>query len=732
MIELKNVTKKYGKGEQEVVALDDISLNIPNNGLLVITGESGSGKTTLLNIISGIDTNTSGSINGIKKEEVSFIFQDCQLLEKLSIEDNLLLCCNDKIMINNSLTKVGLEKYKNKRINELSGGQKQRVAIARALCLNSQYIFCDEPTGNLDSKNANNIALLLKDISKERLVLVVSHDINLFKSLSDRLINLCDGKIVSDEIYTNKDDIEKSSKQRNLSISLKKIFKIKKSIDNKNFSTKAFNIIFSSIILLFSFVGIDIFSNSYGDIVIKACSYYQMPLIDIKNKENDFCIFKEDIDSSLLKENLVYGIDISAGLIYDPTALEYKYYFNKLYITNEVKSDMNCGKNTLLDDEVILSYESANKINEYINASNSEMSDFTSIVGSKICIYGKELHIVGIEKKVKFDVPNHYMNYDSLLESYQYDNSYFYCNQKTFDAIMNETHYQFSKVSLELSYLEGYFSVDKKTRIMISSESGSIFCGRQATSSNEIVVSSSFADKYFINRTDCLNKSIDLKLSKPFNERFYRSEYVIVGVGEYNSIYYDDYMLGIEGRNNDYFDGACSSIGIFTTETKAKVLDNLSEKYYLSSVTFDECINSYRISRIIGGTALVLVIPLSIILFLFQFVSAKQEIYSHRRIIGIFKSLSFSNQSIEKLFVYNIFVENFISCIISISLSSLVIDIVNYIFVSKDLTKYSIIAYKPYFLLIMCVIIGIISLIGIKITLIKFKKKSDIDLIYER
>ena len=118
MIELKNVTKKYGKGEQEVVALDDISLNIPNNGLLVITGESGSGKTTLLNIISGIDTNTSGSINGIKKEEVSFIFQDCQLLEKLSIEDNLLLCCNDKIMINNSLTKVGLEKYKNKRINE--------------------------------------------------------------------------------------------------------------------------------------------------------------------------------------------------------------------------------------------------------------------------------------------------------------------------------------------------------------------------------------------------------------------------------------------------------------------------------------------------------------------------------------------------------------------------------------------------------------------------------------
>lgn len=218
MIEIKNLTKIYkSQSKEDVIAVNNISLSFYESGLIVINGESGCGKTTLLNILGGLDKKTSGeyiinkkrvedfkSLDDFRNQVVGIVFQDYNLIENLNVFDNINLALslqdnsNNKQMVFDVLAKVGLEGFEQRKINELSGGQKQRIAIARALVKNSQIILADEPTGNLDSETSKEIFKLLKEISKSKLVIVVSHDRKLSKQFADRLIELKDGKIVSD------------------------------------------------------------------------------------------------------------------------------------------------------------------------------------------------------------------------------------------------------------------------------------------------------------------------------------------------------------------------------------------------------------------------------------------------------------------------------------------------------------------------------------------------------
>ena len=168
MIQLKNVNKIYGHDDNEIIALNNINLTLPEKGLVIIIGESGSGKSTLLNCLSKIEKINSGEIEGISKEEVSFVFQDYQLIDNLSVKENLVLFSDNISNIDFILDKLDLLRFKNKKVNELSGGQKQRVAIARSIILNTKYLFADEPTGNLDSDNSMKIAKILKEISSDK------------------------------------------------------------------------------------------------------------------------------------------------------------------------------------------------------------------------------------------------------------------------------------------------------------------------------------------------------------------------------------------------------------------------------------------------------------------------------------------------------------------------------------------------------------------------------------
>lgn len=220
MIELRDVHKTYkSKKSKSTRALDGVSLTLGNQGMTFILGKSGSGKSTLLNVLGGLDKYDSGDMlilgksskqftqadfDSYRNTYVGFIFQEFNILEDYDVYQNIVLALQlqqkkvSEREINQLLDKLELKDLKKRKVNELSGGQKQRVAIARALIKKPKIILADEPTGNLDSKTGRQVMELLKEISKEKLVVIVSHDEEYAHEYGDRIIEIKDGKVEKD------------------------------------------------------------------------------------------------------------------------------------------------------------------------------------------------------------------------------------------------------------------------------------------------------------------------------------------------------------------------------------------------------------------------------------------------------------------------------------------------------------------------------------------------------
>lgn len=250
MLELKKIYKEYITGDFKQIALDKVNLNFRKNEFVSILGPSGSGKTTLLNIIGGLDNYTSGDliINEVstryfkdndwdiyRNHRVGFIFQNYNLIGHQSILSNVELALTlsgvgkserrKKAIL--ALKKVGLEKHINKNPNQLSGGQMQRVAIARALVNDPDILLADEPTGALDSTTSQQIMKLLKEVAKDKLVIMVTHNPELSRAYSTRIIELRDGSIISDsnpydgKVNIVEDEIIRKNKTKKTHMSFK-------------------------------------------------------------------------------------------------------------------------------------------------------------------------------------------------------------------------------------------------------------------------------------------------------------------------------------------------------------------------------------------------------------------------------------------------------------------------------------------------------------------------------
>jgi len=224
MIKLNNLNKYFNKNRSnENHVIKNTSLEFPESGLVVFLGASGSGKTTLLNVISGMDSFNNGEItiddvvmskydakkwDIVRNDYIGYIFQNYNLLKDLTVQDNieLVLRINGitdeeeiKKRVDYLLKEVGMINYNNRRADQLSGGQQQRVAFARALVKNPKVIIADEPTGNLDSKTTIEIMNIIKQISKDKLVIMVTHEQDLAEFYADRIIEISNGSVISDE-----------------------------------------------------------------------------------------------------------------------------------------------------------------------------------------------------------------------------------------------------------------------------------------------------------------------------------------------------------------------------------------------------------------------------------------------------------------------------------------------------------------------------------------------------
>ena len=221
MLKICNVTKDYRVGKNITQALKGISLEFNNKEFVSILGQSGCGKTTLLNILGGLDKSTTGEVylNDISIKEysslkldyyrnsvVGFIFQNPSLIKNLTVKENVEIALQlsgvkrkeRKKLVYESLKKVNINQLSNKKVKLLSGGEQQRVAIARAIVNNPKIILADEPTGALDSENAKSVMEVLKELSKDYLVVMVTHNRELAEKYSTRIIEMLDGKVIND------------------------------------------------------------------------------------------------------------------------------------------------------------------------------------------------------------------------------------------------------------------------------------------------------------------------------------------------------------------------------------------------------------------------------------------------------------------------------------------------------------------------------------------------------
>ncbi len=225
----KNISKIYNQNsDNEVIALDDVSFEIPQGQLVVILGASGAGKSTMLNILGGMDIATIGNyfvagqditklndkqLGKFRRTEVGFVFQFYNLMPNLTALENIRLAesiAKNPLKSEDVIDMVGLKGREKNFPSQLSGGEQQRISIARAVVKNPELLLCDEPTGALDSKTGGKIIKLLKDISKNynKTVIIVTHNSKI-ALIADRILKIQDGKIIDDKMNDNIHDPEK-------------------------------------------------------------------------------------------------------------------------------------------------------------------------------------------------------------------------------------------------------------------------------------------------------------------------------------------------------------------------------------------------------------------------------------------------------------------------------------------------------------------------------------------
>ena len=421
MLKLKNVSKFYYSKGIIASGFSKINLELKIGEFVVITGESGSGKSTLLNVISGLDSYEEGEmyINGeetshyterdfedYRRKYIANIFQSFNLINSYTVYQNvelvLLLNGYKKHEVKNKvldiIDKVGLTQFKNTKVSKLSGGQKQRVAIARAMVKETPIIVADEPTGNLDSKSAGEVIEILKKVAKDKLVIIVTHNIEQVEQYATRIIKMNDGKIIENvEVKKVENEIKP---QQSIYNKITKISKYRLGIRNTfNILTKFLLLFavffFMSSAILSEYAGFQMSENKAVDTGYSIAFEDLSPNRVIINKKDKSPFTDEEYEKIKQLTNVDYIIedDLFLDTKMPLSRNEISFYGNVLDI-DKLKRNVEIGRLPQNDDETVIS---TSRDDYYINRNINE------ILNKKFSIYDefrsqsiKDLVIVGI------------------------------------------------------------------------------------------------------------------------------------------------------------------------------------------------------------------------------------------------------------------------------------------------------------------------------------------------
>ncbi len=352
-MQVTNLVKTYKTSSGEVRALNGVSFDLPSSGMVFILGKSGCGKSTLLNVLSGLDNFDGGDVvydgksiknftqselDGYRNSCCGFVFQEYNLIPELNVKDNVALAIEmqgEKGVegkVAEALKKVGLDGYESRKITELSGGQKQRIAIARSIVKEPKIIFADEPSGALDSETGESIFTLLKELSQNTLVIVVSHDRESAEKYGDRIIELSDGKIKSD---SNAEYREERTESKQKFVKSQMPIKTALKIGCSNFKYHPVRLLATIVLAVFAFTFLGVALSFSTISVVK-------PFVD--------AMYEDGYEYVMVDKRLSYVSD-------DKFALEDIFNFNNDYEQNKLvtKADVELLQQ-YTDEELLLLY----------------------------------------------------------------------------------------------------------------------------------------------------------------------------------------------------------------------------------------------------------------------------------------------------------------------------------------------------------------------------------------
>lgn len=759
MLELKNIKKSYKTGEFVQHALKGVSLTFDRNEFVCILGASGSGKTTLLNIIGGLDRYDSGDliINNMSTKKfndnlwdayrnncVGFIFQSYNLIGHLSVLENVEMSLtlsgvkNKKDKALSALDRVGLKDHAYKKPNQLSGGQMQRVAIARAIVNDPEVILADEPTGALDTKTSKQIMELIKEISKEKLVIMVTHNPDLAKKYATRIIEVKDGEVISDSLpkekYKDKNNIEIKKTKMSFLTALKLSF--------NNIRTKKGRTFLTAFASSIGIIGISIIlslSNGFD----KQVDIYQ------KNTLSNFPITiskstmsmdekqMEEMMGSMMpgkgdypKDKVIYSFDINSYNMLHTNNItkEYIEYIEKLddSLISGISFTRATNLNLLVKNGEDVKSVSSNELNMGVIPKELDKEDFMMeafdlldgeypknitdivlVVDSKNRVDTKILKALGLSDKEKIDFKEVLGKEIKLVFNNQYYTKYmnmFIPNTNLDDVYYNKENLTLKVVGIVRNKEDNYLG-----QIATSMNSlGNITDTSSMMSSNNI--GSILYKNDLVEKVISVNSSSDIVLSQTKSDNS-------VFTGEKLDSDSKDNMLLYLGSKDEPF-----MINIYPKdfESKDKIIEYL-DKYNIDKndedkIVYNDLASTFISfgSKIMDAITVVLIafsavslVVSSIMIGIITYISVLER----TKEIGVLRSLGARKKDVSRVFNAETFIVGVLSGLIGVLIARLLIIPVNIIL--KDLTGLSNVAIlDPLHALLLIVISTALTLIG--------------------